>query len=227
NWDACEHKGEQGISVISGSGITITNNKIEGAIDDAIATHGNCSDVTITGNTITTIRGRLLLNGITNGVVKNNTIEYLRNGWTAILITMSPDLPTVSTNNNLLVEGNTIHVVKGVSILAPIMLYAPGSNVTITNNTINSEDVQSNPAIQLAERRINKVTKTYYFGDNIHIYKNNINNFSSGVKVNITSKVKAPKIDIDDDNNITNYKQKVLRETGDFILRVPDDNESN
>ena len=226
NWDACEHKGEQGISVISGDGITITGNTIEGAIDDAIATHGNCSNVTITDNTITTIRGRILLNGITNGTVKNNKIEYLRNGWTAILITMTPDVKTVSTNNHLVVEGNTIHIKKGVTILAPIMLYAPGSDVEIINNTINSDDPQVTAGIQLAERRINKQTKTYYFGDNININKNSINNFSSGIKFNISNKVKEPKVDITD-NNISNSKEKITRETAPFVLKVPDDNESN
>ncbi len=226
NWNTCAHKGEQGISVASGSGIRITGNSIEGALDDAIATHGNCVDVTISNNTVSTIRGRILIDGVTNGTIKNNTIEYLRNGWAAIMLTMSPDTKKPSASSNLQVEDNTIHIHKGVTVAAAIMLYAPGTNVIIKGNTINADDPQSAAGIQLAERLINKTTKTYYFGDKLTITNNNINNFNSGIKFNITGKVKEPGVDITD-NNITNHKEKITRETSPFILKLQDNTENN
>jgi len=216
NWDDCRKGGEQGINVATGSNIDISHNKIEGAIDDAIATHFNNSNVTVADNDITTIRGRILVNGITNGLIKNNSIEYLRDGWAGILITMAPqDINFITNNNHVVVEDNKIHINKGLKVITGIMLYGPGVDITIRNNTITTDDLQ--PAgIQLAERLF-RPTKTYYFGDSIRIEGNTIVSFATGIRINVTSNVKEPLIQVGK-NIFNNCKREVSSESTSFKL---------
>ena len=219
-WQTCAHKGEQGINVASGSNVTIADNKIEGSIDNAIATHANCQNITISNNTVTIMRGGLLISGITNGLVSNNSVELIKDAWTTISLAVAADLKKINNNSHVTVENNKIQIDKGVTVLAGIMLFGPGNDIIIKGNTIRSEDIQTAGAgIQLADR-VNRPTKTNYFGDSIHIIDNEITNFKNAVKFNISDKVKQPEVELAN-NKISGHEKEVLKESTPFILRLP------
>lgn len=176
-----EH-GQQGINAVSGTNITITNNRVYGALDDAIAIHVRSTNVTISNNTITTTGGRILVYGITNGIVDSNRITYIEDGATAIIIGFDPDAFTVSLNNGVKVTNNTIDAVPGVTVSQGIRLYGPGSNIEVSGNTVSTVDQQA-IGIQMNSKIFLKDGKSY-FGENITLKDNNFINFKIGIQQN-------------------------------------------
>lgn len=201
NWTYAEDKGEQAINAASGSNITITDNVIRGALDDAIAVHNNCSNVVISGNDITTTGGRICINGTNNGLISGNTIRYIQDGGTGIWVSFEFEAPKFTLNNKLTITGNTVIIPKGIKVVSGMRLFGPGSNITITGNSFETEDKQG-IGIEIKDR-LHKPGNKKYFGDSIFIRDNRITNFKTGISRTISKQVKPPLIEIGD-NTITN-----------------------
>jgi len=194
NWKEAETKGEQAINVHSGDSISILNNVIRGALDDAIAIHFQSKDVIVAGNDITTTGGRILMNGTQNGVIKGNKIRYIQNGGSAIWISFESEGKVFNLNNALSITDNKIFIEKGIKIVSAIRLFGPGSNIIISNNQIETADRQG-IGIELKDR-MQEVAKKKFFGDNITIQNNQIKNFQTGIKRTISKQVQPPSIKI-------------------------------
>ncbi len=204
-WTHAKDKGEQAINVHSGDSIAILNNVIRGALDDAIAIHNKSKNVIIARNDITTTAGRILMNGTQNGTITENKITYIEDGGSAIWITFDWTDLIFTLNENVSVTNNHIYVQKGVKVFSGIRLFGPGNNITIANNTMETEDKQG-IGIEIRDR-MQQAVKKKFFGDNIIIKNNEIKNFSLGIGRNISKQVKPPKITMTD-NNIINADNK-------------------
>jgi len=200
-WTYAKDKGEQAINVHSGDSIAILNNVIRGALDDAIAIHNKSKNVIIAKNDITTTAGRILMNGTQNGTITENKITYIEDGGSAIWITFDWTDFDFNLNENVSVTNNHIFVQKGIKVVSGIRLFGPGNNITIANNTMETEDKQG-IGIEIRDR-MQEAVKKKFFGDNIIIKNNEIKNFSRGIGRNISKQVKPPRITITD-NNIIN-----------------------
>jgi hypothetical protein len=207
NWKSAGPEGEQAINVYSGDSITISHNTIKGALDDAIAIHTNSSKVTITDNTITTTGGRILLNGIRGGYVAGNSIDLIETATSGIWITYLwfSNGEKFVPNDNLVVTKNKIFVEKGVKAVSGIRLWGPGNNVTVSDNIIETADKQG-IGIEVMDRKFRK-EKDSYFGDNITISNNTINNFKTGISRNISNKVKQSLIKVEKNKTINVDKE--------------------
>jgi len=201
-WKSAGPEGEQAINVYSGDSITISHNTIKGALDDAIAIHTNSSKVTITDNNITTTGGRILLNGIKDGYVAGNSIDLIETATSGIWITYLwfNNGEKFVPNDNLVVTKNKIFVEKGVKAVSGIRLWGPGVNVTVSDNTIETADKQGT-GIEIMDRKLRK-EQVSYFGDNITISNNTINNFKTGIMRNISDRVKTPLIKIENNKSL-------------------------
>ncbi|HXL56171.1 MAG TPA: hypothetical protein VN958_07945, partial [Chitinophagaceae bacterium] len=87
-------------------------------------------------------------------------------------------------------------------------LFGPGNNITVSDNIIESADKQTTATgIEMMDR-VYKANRSYYFGDNITISGNTINNFQTGIRRNISNKVKKPLIKVE--------KNKIINVDKDF-----------
>jgi len=205
HWKFAGPKGEQAINIAGGDSITISNNTIKGALDDAIAIHTNSSKVRITDNNISTTGGRILLSGIRGGYIAGNSIDYIEAGSSAIWIVFPTGGQKFVANDDLVVTKNRIVVGKGVKIASGIRLWGPGNNITVSDNTIETADKQG-VGIEMMDG-VFKKDKSNYFGDNITISNNTINNFKTAIRRNISNKVKRPLIKIEK-NKIINVDKE-------------------
>ncbi len=189
NWSVAGAAGEQAISIASGKNIQITDNKIMGALDDAIAVHRNASDVVISNNDITTTGGRIYIGGVTNCEVKNNSIRYIQDGANAIYLTFEEmgNIMERNINRNVLVENNKVYINKGVKVTAAIRLNGAGFNISIRNNFLQSEETRP-IGIQVNEQVYQK-NKQVILGDSLFITNNTINNFSTGIRLQTKNKI--------------------------------------
>ncbi|HHH55350.1 MAG TPA: hypothetical protein ENK91_16955 [Bacteroidetes bacterium] len=172
-WKSAGTKGEQAISIHSGKKVRIYDNKIYGCLDDCIALHKNVKDVEILNNEITTTGGRILINGTTDCVVKNNTIRYVESGSGAIWVSFEDNMSKPSLSSNVLIEGNRIVVDSSVKVGALIRIFGAGDNVRVRKNYIKSNG--EGTGIQIKDRKL-KINKKYYLGDNFFIEENEIIN---------------------------------------------------
>ncbi len=178
-WKTAGVKGEQAISFTTGSNILIENNLIEGALDDAIALHRNLFNVSVLNNTIFSCGGRILVNGIDGGLIKGNTITYVEDGSTAILVSFDRRANKLSINKNVVIEENNILIKKGVKVRYGIRLHGPGENIVFRNNNLETEDARGT-AVEISGRMHNK-SGEMYFGDKIIVEGNQFKNFKVGI----------------------------------------------
>lgn len=183
-WTTADVKGEQALGVASVQNALIENNKIEGALDDAIAIHTFSKNVKIFNNTITTTGGRILMNGTENGEIKGNKITYVQDGGTGIVITFEDQARKISTNNDINVENNEIVIEKGVYVESGIFLCGFGNNVVVKDNIISNKNNEG-VGILITDRKWTQ-TGEYFFGENLRISNNQIIGFSENIKTVIS-----------------------------------------
>ncbi len=195
NWSVAGVAGEQAISIASGRNIQITNNKILGALDDAIAVHRNASGVVISNNEITTTGGRILIGGVTNCVVKDNTIRYIQDGANAIYLTFEEmgNIMERNINRNVEVINNKVFIEKGVKVTAAIRLNGAGFNISIKDNLLQSADTRP-IGIQVNEQVYQK-NKKVILGDSLFITNNTIKNFSTGIRLQTKNKINDSQVE--------------------------------
>lgn len=179
-WHAAGVKGEQAISIASGDQLIIENNRIDGALDDAIALHSRISNASIRNNEISTTGGRIIVCGANHVQVENNTIHYLENGPSAIMISFSNNAKQLVFNDDISVKGNKIFFESGAFAQQAIRLFGAGSNVVVSDNEIVFTDIKG-IGIEMGDRKYVPDSQ-FYAGDHILIENNTIRNATIGIK---------------------------------------------
>lgn len=205
NWTTAGVKGEQAIGITSGDNILIEKNDIQGALDDAIAIHHTARNLVIQDNTITTTGGRILINGVTGGLVKNNEITYIQDGGTGILVSFEGVGRKRRASKDIVIDGNKIKINPGVSVKSGISLFGCGENIRVINNEIISENKNVGSGIIIKDL-VYKRTGEYHLGDKIEISSNLIKDFKEGVILNITDPKFSKNSFVIEDNNFQNLE---------------------
>lgn len=200
-WKTAGTKGEQCISFNSVEGAVIENNTIEGSLDDAIAIHAKSKDVVVKNNTISTAGGRILMNGTQHGQIIGNTIRYIDNGPSAIMVSFSNQAAQLSLNDGVTVTNNKIYIEKGVRVQQAIRLFGAGDNITVSDNTIEFEGEKS-VGIEMEDRNYAK-EKRRVSGKNIAIRNNTVKNGSVGIQETIVKTDYGENVTLQD-NTIVN-----------------------
>lgn len=188
-WSSAGDQGEQAINFSGGDNLIITDNFIDGALDDAIAVHGADTEdsigsqhVVISNNIITTTGGRILVVGVKNGVVSNNTLTYIQGGSHGIMVTIDASASPIRVNDTVNVVGNTVYVETGVTLSsAAIYLHGSGSNINVAGNLVYTEDTQAT-GIYVSDRQWSG-DGNWYNSDNVNITDNMIIGFTTGIAV--------------------------------------------
>lgn len=186
-WKVAGVKGEQAIGIAAVVSANISNNIIEGALDDAIAIHVNSKDVLIENNNITTTGGRILINGVDGGVVQRNTITYIQDGGTGILISFEAQAKRRSLSSNIVVRNNKIQVERNVKVSSGIEIFGCGDNIKIENNELFTHDAQG-IGIRIRDRK-HHGNKGTTLGNNIVINNNTIENFIQPTLIDLLDQV--------------------------------------
>jgi hypothetical protein len=208
---ASEKGGQQAISVTGGYDIKINDNIIEGALDDAIATHAYAYQVEIRRNNITTTAGRIFVSGAHDALVEQNNIRYIESarGGGAIWVTFenqkNPTQPA-DPSENVIVSNNIITVDQAVDneFGYLIRVLGAGDNVRIENNRLEGNG--TNNGIQITNFR-HQITG-WVMGNNYTIAGNEIRNCKWSIVVDPRESKKNVDIIIENNQLIDNIYNK-------------------